>query len=34
MNGFVRVVSGVVSPADFFSQENVARIFDARQSAS
>jgi 2-polyprenyl-6-methoxyphenol hydroxylase-like FAD-dependent oxidoreductase len=30
MNGFVRVVSGVVSPADFFSQENVARIFAAK----
>jgi 2-polyprenyl-6-methoxyphenol hydroxylase-like FAD-dependent oxidoreductase len=34
MNGFVRVISGVVSPADFFSQENVARIFAAKQSAS
>ena len=31
MNGFVRVFSGVVSPADFFSPENVARIFAARQ---
>jgi 2-polyprenyl-6-methoxyphenol hydroxylase-like FAD-dependent oxidoreductase len=29
MNGFVRVISGVVSPADFFSPENVGRIFAA-----
>jgi flavin-dependent dehydrogenase len=29
MNGFVRVVAGVVSPAEFFSEENVARIFNA-----
>jgi hypothetical protein len=29
MNGFVRVISGVVSPADFFSKENVGRIFAA-----
>ena len=29
MNGFVRVVAGVVSPAEFFSEENVGRIFAA-----
>ncbi len=29
MNGFVRVISGVVSPAEFFSRENVGRIFAA-----
>ena len=29
MNGFVRVFSGVVSPAEFFSEENVGRIFAA-----
>ena len=29
MDGFVRVVAGVTSPADFFSKENVARIFAA-----
>lgn len=29
MNGFVRVMSGVVSPAEFFSPENVGRIFAA-----
>ena len=29
MNGFVRVISGVVSPAEFFSKENVGRIFAA-----
>jgi len=28
-DGFVRVFSGVVSPADFFSEENVKRIFAA-----
>jgi flavin-dependent dehydrogenase len=27
MDGFVSVVSGAVSPADFFSEENVGRIF-------
>jgi flavin-dependent dehydrogenase len=31
MNGFVRVVAGVVSPAAFFSEENVGRIFAAAQ---
>ncbi len=35
MDGFVSVVSGAVSPADFFSEENVGRIFaDASASAS
>ena len=29
MNGFVRVVAGVVSPAEFFSEANVRRIFAA-----
>jgi 2-polyprenyl-6-methoxyphenol hydroxylase-like FAD-dependent oxidoreductase len=29
MTGFIRVFSGVVSPADFFSPENVGRIFAA-----
>ena len=29
MNGFVRVFSGVTSPADFFSPANVERIFAA-----
>jgi 2-polyprenyl-6-methoxyphenol hydroxylase-like FAD-dependent oxidoreductase len=29
MDGFARVVAGVTSPADFFSPENVARIFAA-----
>jgi 2-polyprenyl-6-methoxyphenol hydroxylase-like FAD-dependent oxidoreductase len=33
MDGFVSVVSGAVSPADFFSEENVGRIF-ANASAS
>jgi 2-polyprenyl-6-methoxyphenol hydroxylase-like FAD-dependent oxidoreductase len=27
MNGFARVMAGVTSPAEFFSQENVGRIF-------
>jgi hypothetical protein len=27
MDGFVRIISGVVSPADFFSEANVQRIF-------
>jgi hypothetical protein len=30
MNGFVRVIAGVVSPAEFFSAENIGRIFAAR----
>ena len=29
MDGFARVNAGVMSPAEFFSQENVARIFGA-----
>jgi 2-polyprenyl-6-methoxyphenol hydroxylase-like FAD-dependent oxidoreductase len=29
MDGFMRVVAGVVSPAEFFSEENVGRIFAA-----
>jgi flavin-dependent dehydrogenase len=36
MDGFARVFSGVTSPAEFFSEENVGRIFaaaQARQSA-
>ena len=33
MDGFVSVVSGAVSPADFFSEENIGRIF-ANASAS
>jgi 2-polyprenyl-6-methoxyphenol hydroxylase-like FAD-dependent oxidoreductase len=31
MNGFVRVISGVVSPAAFFSPENVQRVFAAKK---
>ena len=30
MDGFVQVVSGVESPRDFFSEENVGRIFAAQ----
>ncbi len=29
MNGFVRVIAGVVSPLAFFSEENIGRIFAA-----
>ena len=29
MDGFARVNAGVTSPAEFFSEENVARIFVA-----
>jgi hypothetical protein len=29
MDGFVRVFSGVVSPAEFFSNEDVGRVFAA-----
>jgi 2-polyprenyl-6-methoxyphenol hydroxylase-like FAD-dependent oxidoreductase len=32
MDDFARVVSGVVSPAEFFSESNIARIFAARAS--
>jgi hypothetical protein len=28
MDGFARVNSGVTSPADFFSEANVGRIFE------
>jgi hypothetical protein len=34
MDGFVRVISGVVSPAAFFSPDNVGRIFAAAGSAT
>jgi 2-polyprenyl-6-methoxyphenol hydroxylase-like FAD-dependent oxidoreductase len=34
MDGFVRIFAGVVSPAEFFSDANVARIFGAAGSAS
>ncbi len=33
MDGFVSVVSGVVSPADFFSEENISTMFAAAQSS-
>jgi hypothetical protein len=29
MNGFARMVAGVTSPAEFFSEENTGRIFAA-----
>jgi hypothetical protein len=29
MNGFARVNAGVTSPAEFFSEENIKRIFAA-----
>jgi flavin-dependent dehydrogenase len=32
MDGFARVFSGVTSPADFFSEENVGRIFAAAEA--
>jgi hypothetical protein len=32
MDDFARVVSGVVSPAEFFSESNIARILAARAS--
>jgi flavin-dependent dehydrogenase len=34
MDGFARVNSGVTSPAEFFTEENIGRIFAAAQSAS
>jgi flavin-dependent dehydrogenase len=34
MDGFARVNAGVTSPADFFSEENVGRIFVAAGSAA
>jgi hypothetical protein len=32
MDGFARVFSGITSPAQFFSEENVGRIFAAAAS--
>jgi 2-polyprenyl-6-methoxyphenol hydroxylase-like FAD-dependent oxidoreductase len=32
MDGFVRVIAGVTSPSEFFSEQNVGRIFAARQA--
>jgi 2-polyprenyl-6-methoxyphenol hydroxylase-like FAD-dependent oxidoreductase len=32
MDGFARVIAGVTSPAEFFSEENVGKIFAAAQS--
>ncbi|KRA37820.1 MULTISPECIES: NAD(P)/FAD-dependent oxidoreductase [unclassified Nocardioides] len=34
MDGFVSVISGAVSPADYFSEENVGRIFAASAAAA
>jgi 2-polyprenyl-6-methoxyphenol hydroxylase-like FAD-dependent oxidoreductase len=34
MDGFVRVIAGVVSPAEFYSEQNVARIFAAKAGGS
>ncbi|HEX6790697.1 MAG TPA: oxidoreductase, partial [Candidatus Krumholzibacteria bacterium] len=34
MDDFTRVIAGVKSPAEFFSEENVGRIFAAAQSRS
>jgi 2-polyprenyl-6-methoxyphenol hydroxylase-like FAD-dependent oxidoreductase len=31
MSGFAKVIAGVVSPAEFFSNENIGRIFAAAQ---
>jgi hypothetical protein len=33
MDGFVQVVAGVISPAVFFSEENVGKIFAAARPA-
>jgi hypothetical protein len=33
MDGFAQVFGGVRSPAEFFSEENVSRIFAAAASA-
>jgi 2-polyprenyl-6-methoxyphenol hydroxylase-like FAD-dependent oxidoreductase len=33
MDGFARTAAGVISPADYFSEENVARIFSMAPSA-
>ena len=32
MDGFARVFSGLTSPGEFFSEENVGRIFAAAQA--
>ncbi|MFL6064683.1 MAG: NAD(P)/FAD-dependent oxidoreductase [Friedmanniella sp.] len=34
MDAFVSVISGAVSPADYFSQENIGRIFTASAAAA
>jgi 2-polyprenyl-6-methoxyphenol hydroxylase-like FAD-dependent oxidoreductase len=34
MDGFVRMTAGVTSPAEFFSEENVGRIFAAAQAGA
>ena len=34
MDGFAQVIAGVTSPAEFFSDENVGRIFAAAQTRS
>jgi hypothetical protein len=34
MDGFARVNGGVTSPAEFFAEENVGRIFAAAQERS
>ena len=34
MDGFARVNAGVTSPAEFFAEENVGRIFAAAQERS
>ena len=33
MDAFVSVISGVVSPAEYFSQENIGTIFAAAAAA-
>jgi hypothetical protein len=33
MDGFARVNAGVMSPAEFFSEQNVARIFAAAKQS-
>jgi hypothetical protein len=34
MDGFARVNAGVTSPAEFFAEDNVARIFAAAEARS
>ena len=34
MDGFTRVIAGVTSPAEFFSQENVGRIMSQAGTAA